>query len=121
MVLMTITIFLTYALLRNNVTVLPESTAVIGLGVLLGVSLNLLDTSLKEMVMINPETFFLVLLPPIIFESGYSMRKASFFRNLPSIVTFAFAGTLISTLVIGLGLYLLGLLKLSHHISFLDS
>ena len=47
------------------------------------------------------ETFFMALLPPIIFESGFSMEKKPFFGNFWSICVFAFLGTLLSTVVIG--------------------
>jgi sodium/hydrogen exchanger-like protein 6/7 len=48
----------------------------------------------------NKEIFFLLLLPPIIFEAGYNMKRLHFFKNIGPIIVYAFAGTLISTVVI---------------------
>ena len=61
--------------------------------------------------MLSPQAFFVILLPPIIFEAGYSLHKGNFFTNLGSICVFAIAGTIISTVLVGLGSLQLFLLR----------
>jgi len=55
---------------------------------------------IQEKATFDSEIFFYIILPPIIFHAGYSMRKKQFFDNLGSILTFAMLGTLISTVII---------------------
>lgn len=45
------------------------------------------------------------LLPPIIFEAGFSMRKRGFFDNLVPILLYAVVGTLVATLAASAMLY----------------
>lgn len=54
--------------------------------------------------------FMILLLPPIIFESGYNMQKKYFFRNLGTISVYAFLGTFIAIISSSMMFYLFGYL-----------
>lgn len=40
--------------------------------------------------------FMILLLPPIIFESGFNMDKKNFFANFGTVLAFSFLGTFIA-------------------------
>uniref|UniRef100_A0A8C6TDX2 Sodium/hydrogen exchanger n=2 Tax=Neogobius melanostomus TaxID=47308 RepID=A0A8C6TDX2_9GOBI len=71
---------------------------------------NVEQNDMLRKVTFDPEVFFNILLPPIIFHAGYSLKKRHFFRNLGSILTYAFIGTVVSCFVIGNLMY--GVVKL---------
>jgi sodium/hydrogen exchanger-like protein 6/7 len=62
-------------------------------------------TSIQNLVTFDYQIFFNLLLPPIILNSGYELHQANFFRNIGTILTFAFAGTFISAIVLGIVLW----------------
>ncbi|KAJ2893356.1 monovalent cation:H+ antiporter, CPA1 (nhx1), partial [Coemansia aciculifera] len=57
---------------------------------------------IQRMVTFDHTIFFNMLLPPIILNCGYNLQKTSIARNIPSVLTFAFIGTAISAVVIGI-------------------
>jgi sodium/hydrogen exchanger 8 len=59
----------------------------------------------ESLLSFSPKIFFLALLPPIIFNSGYHLRREMFLRHLTPICLLAFIGTFVSTLVIAFLLY----------------
>ena len=71
-------------------------------------------TSFVEWIMFDTEFFFLVLLPPVIFESGYTLNPETLFRNFDAISVFAFLGTFVSTLVVGFIMYGAGMAGLAY-------
>eukprot|EP01012_Entosiphon_sulcatum_P008839 TRINITY_DN1485_c0_g1_i1.p1 TRINITY_DN1485_c0_g1~~TRINITY_DN1485_c0_g1_i1.p1 ORF type:complete len:544 (+),score=92.15 TRINITY_DN1485_c0_g1_i1:30-1634(+) len=117
------TFLIGYALERVHIHWFPEA----GVGVVIGIIIGLLvrvghsEAKVAEMVRFNPDFFFVYLLPPIIFEAGYNMKKAAFFRNMGAICLFAFIGTTISTFVIGGLVRAFGLAGWCHELSTLAS
>lgn len=70
----------------------------------------------------DPEIFFNIILPCIIFYAGYSLKRKYFFRNLGTILTFAIVGTTLSSLLIGVLMYGFVQLRPNHtSFTFLDT
>ena len=65
--------------------------------------------------------FMILLLPPIIFESGFNMQKKYFFRNVGSITLYAFLGTFLAILSSSVMFYCFGVMRLTPSFSLKES
>lgn len=72
----------------------------LGTGAILLLATNGVSSRILEF---NEEFFFIYLLPPIIFNAGFQVKKKHFFRNFMTIMLFGAVGTMISFCVISFG------------------
>ncbi|XP_042408862.1 sodium/hydrogen exchanger 2-like isoform X1 [Zingiber officinale] len=81
-----------------------ESITALVIGVCTG-AVILLTTKGKSshIFVFSEDLFFIYLLPPIIFNAGFQVKKKQFFRNFMTIMLFGAIGTLISFFTISLG------------------
>jgi NhaP-type Na+/H+ or K+/H+ antiporter len=63
------------------------------------------DVTLMTSLRFDKNLFFNLILPLIVFPSGYNMRRKKFFRNLATIMKFGFIGTLICFAIYTAALY----------------
>ena len=85
-----------------------------GLTTLIGMIAGLILRALKVTIYMKKiqkhfvNLFMILLLPPIIFESGYNMQKKPFFRNIGTVMMFSFVGTFIAIFSSSIMFYLTG-------------
>ncbi|XP_062084674.1 sodium/hydrogen exchanger 1-like isoform X2 [Humulus lupulus] len=72
-----------------------------------GVVLLVRKSESSRLLMFSEDLFFLYLLPPIIFNAGFQVKKKQFFKNFSTILLFGVFGTIISFCIITLGAFLL--------------
>eukprot|EP00250_Pteridium_aquilinum_P014548 c22055_g1_i1 orf=447-2219(+) len=112
-----------HVLRRHKIYYLHEAGASLLIGLIVGGIANLSNTeeSFRRWFNFREEFFFLFLLPPIIFYSGFSLHPKPFFSNFGAIITFAILGTFIAAMVTGILVYLGGVLFLMYKLPFQES
>ncbi|CDU25339.1 probable NHX1-Na+/H+ exchanger of the prevacuolar compartment-involved in salt tolerance [Sporisorium scitamineum] len=102
-----------YYLKVKRITAVHETIVGLFAGMLVGVCLRIgPGEQVQNMLSFSNNIMLNVLLPPIILASGYDLRQENFFRNFGTILIFAFAGTFISAIVVGVIVCLWSLLHL---------
>lgn len=101
---------------------IPESGVVILMGCILGSIFVAVDIAPRRSLTLDPEIFFLILIPPIIFEAGYSLKKTPFRKNLVIILVYALVGTFLSAIILGFLLWIVSpTFRVENQISFLEA
>ncbi|KAK2976821.1 hypothetical protein RJ640_002220 [Escallonia rubra] len=81
-----------------------ESITALLLGLVSGGVVLLVSGGKSSRILVfNEELFFIYLLPPIIFNAGFQVKKKQFFKNFSTILLFGIIGTIISFCLISLG------------------
>lgn len=121
--LLIISLWTSYYLQQRKIQAIHETVLSIFSGMLVGLIIRVSPGHfIQEHVSFNYSYFFNLLLPPIILNSGYELHQANFFRNFGSILTFAFVGTFLAAVVLGILLYIWTAIGLEGiDISFVDA
>ncbi|KAF5203588.1 Sodium/hydrogen exchanger [Thalictrum thalictroides] len=87
---------------------LNESTVTVLIGCAIGTIILFWSKGTNSHILrFNEELFFIYLLPPIIFNAGFKVKKKQFFRNFSTIVLFGVFGCFLSSGIIAAGSWLL--------------
>ncbi|KAF7120994.1 hypothetical protein RHSIM_Rhsim13G0137400 [Rhododendron simsii] len=113
-----------HVLRRHRFYYLPEASASLLIGLIVGGLANISDTetNIRTWFNFHEEFFFLFLLPPIILYpyTGLCQDSKPFFSNFGAIVTFAILGTFIASVVTGVLVYLGGLTYVMYRLPFVE-
>jgi len=87
---------------------IPFTVILVGIGMLLGAASHTWAPLHElEHFRLSPDLVLFVFLPALIFESGYNLDARQLIRDILPILTMAIPALLLSTAIIGLGLWLL--------------
>jgi sodium/hydrogen exchanger 3 len=90
---------------------IPSCIQSICVGIIVGLVIKLTRPDILDNFHVGLKPFFLFLVPPIIYESGFTMNKKYIWKNIIPILLYAIPGTIISTGLIAALLYNTGCLS----------
>ncbi|XP_019429137.1 PREDICTED: sodium/hydrogen exchanger 2-like isoform X2 [Lupinus angustifolius] len=83
---------------------MTESVVALIIGIITGIIILLTTGGKSSRILVfDEDLFFIYLLPPIIFNAGFQVKKKQFFRNFLAIMLYGVLGSLISFLIVSLG------------------
>lgn len=99
-----------YFLKKSGHKYLQEAGLTVIIGMLAGFTFKMVgvDFYLQNLSLHFSGIFVILLLPPIIFESGYNMNKKFFLKNVGSVMMYSFLGTFIAMFASSLMFWLFG-------------
>ncbi|KAK4703146.1 hypothetical protein P7C70_g3072, partial [Phenoliferia sp. Uapishka_3] len=113
LLLLILSFWVSYYLKIRRIRSIHETIVALFAGMAVGLLVRLAPGNVvQDMISFKSSILLNVLLPPIILNSGYQLKQENFFRNFGVILTFAFAGTFISAVVLGVIVYCYSLLGL---------
>lgn len=123
LVMLFILVMSSFMLDRYACMVISQSGFALLFGLLIGGLLVLMgkDKLMHSHLKLDNNLFFNVLLPPIIYEGGFSIKRQAFFRNFPAIMSTAILGTVIATVVTGGAVYLSGKYGVTPELSWVEA
>ncbi len=84
-----------------------EASLVIILGMLVSFgAMQSGHSEMNHMLQFNENFFFYFCLPPIVFASGYNMKRKKFFENIGNILLFGLVGTVVQFTIFSLLTYI---------------
>lgn len=122
MLLMMAIVLSNYTTHKLHLHWLPEAAATIGVGAAASLLCMLKSDSISTSLMeFDANLFFVGLLPPILFNSGYTMKRRYFFENIAPILTYSILGTMTMSIVTGVCLYIVGSIGWTTKLSLAES